>query len=38
MKRIQALLSAFGPFQLAWVETLVRVADIQASKGTPIPK
>lgn len=37
-ERIQALLSAFGPFQLAWVETLVRVADIQASKGTPIPK
>ncbi|MBV1788009.1 CRISPR-associated helicase Cas3' [Marinobacterium sp. D7] len=31
--RTQKLLADLGPFQLAWLETLVRIADWRASKG-----
>lgn len=29
--RVQRLLEEFGPFRLAWLETLVRIADVRAS-------
>ena len=32
MERTRELLSRFGPFRLAWLETLVRVADWRASE------
>jgi CRISPR-associated endonuclease/helicase Cas3 len=31
--RTQRLLSALGPFQLAWCEALVRIADWRASRA-----
>ena len=37
-ERVQGLLSAHGPFRLAWLETLVRIADWRASaeqEGSP---
>ena len=36
-ERVRQLIDRFGPFQLSWLESLVRVADIQASKGTQVP-
>ncbi len=34
-ERVDEIMQKYGPFQLSWMESLIRVADIQASKGIP---
>ncbi len=36
-ERVHQIIEKYGPYQLAWFESLVRVADIQASKGLSVP-
>jgi CRISPR-associated endonuclease/helicase Cas3 len=36
-RTVDDLLARYGPFLLAYLETLVRMADWRASAGSPLP-
>jgi CRISPR-associated endonuclease/helicase Cas3 len=37
-KAVAGLLDRYGPFVLAWLETIVRIADWRASGGRELPR